>query len=242
MGQALHWFEEYLQPRSFKVLINNSFSREISINYSVLQGSATGANIFNLYCSTLSEIIPPDLQLSCFTDDHSLRKEFCANGRSAEENTIGELQSCMLTIKNWMDAVQLKMNPSKTEFILFSYQVQLKKCATNDINVNGDLIVRSEEVRYLGAWMDANLNYKLHVTKKCQAAMLNFQKIKSIHHLCDPKTCASLCISLCISHLHYANSLFIGLPEATINKLQQVQNMCAKLALEREGTTVLKNA
>ena len=86
----------------------------------------------------------------------------------------------MLTIKNWMDAVQLKMNLSKTEFILFSNQVQLKKFTTKDINVNGDLIVRLDMIRYLGAWMDSNLRYKLHITKKCQAAMLNFQRIKSI--------------------------------------------------------------
>ena len=33
----------------------------------------------------------------------------------------------MITIKNWMDSVRLKMNPSKTEFILFGYEVQLKK-------------------------------------------------------------------------------------------------------------------
>ena len=34
---ALHWFEEYLQQRSFKVLRNNSFSKEISLKYNVPQ-------------------------------------------------------------------------------------------------------------------------------------------------------------------------------------------------------------
>ena len=61
---ALHWFEEYLQPISFKVLINNSFSKEINLKYSVPQLSVAGANIFNLYCSTLSDVIPTGLQLS----------------------------------------------------------------------------------------------------------------------------------------------------------------------------------
>ena len=40
---AIHWFEEYLQPHFFKVLINNSFSKEVSLKYSVPQGSAAGA-------------------------------------------------------------------------------------------------------------------------------------------------------------------------------------------------------
>ena len=61
----------------------------------------------------------------------------------------------MLTVKNWMDTVQLKMNPSKTEFILFDNKVQLDKCSTVDINVNNDLIVRSDVIHYLGAWLDS---------------------------------------------------------------------------------------
>ena len=122
------------------------------------QGSVTGANVINLYCSTLSEVIPKDLQLSGFADNYSLRQEFSANNRVDELNTIKSLESCMLTIKHWMDAVYLKMNPSKTEFILFSNQIQLNKCTTKDINVNGDLVVRWNVVRYLGVWMDSNLS------------------------------------------------------------------------------------
>ena len=57
-NRALHWFEEYLQPRSFRVLINKSYSKEIDLKYSVPQGSAARANVFNLYCSMLQEVIP----------------------------------------------------------------------------------------------------------------------------------------------------------------------------------------
>ena len=178
-------------------------------------------------------MIPPDLQLSSFTDDHSVRREFKANSRSDETDTIKSLEACMITIKNWMDAVQLKINPSKKEFILFSYKVQLKKCHTTQIDVNGDLIVRSLLICYLGAWLDSNLNFKTHITKKCQAAMANFQQIKSILHLLDSTMCVNLCLSLYLSHLDYANSILYGLPDSTINKLQHVQNACAKLALRK---------
>ena len=137
----------------------------------------------------------------------------------------------MLRIKQWMDTVQLKMNPAKTEFIYFGSRPQLKKCLVEDLNVAGDLVVRSHSIKYLGAHLDENLNFKLHVTKKCQAAIFNYFKIMSIRHLLDAPTTACLCLSLCISHLDYCNSLFYGLPEITINKLQRVQNMCACLTL-----------
>ena len=44
----------------------------------------------------------------------------------------------MLDIKSWMDAVRLKMNDSKTEFIYFGGPKQLEKTIINQINVNAE--------------------------------------------------------------------------------------------------------
>ena len=83
-----------------------------------------------------------------------------------EHNTISELEGCMINIKSWMDQTRLKMNPSKTEFINFGSRQQLAKCTHDTISVSGDLILRSDIIRYLGVWMDKELNFKQHVTKK----------------------------------------------------------------------------
>ena len=184
------------------------------------QGSCAGANIFNLYCSPLSEVIPPNLQLSGFADDHSVHKSFKAMDRQMEHNTISELEGCMISIKLWMDQTRLKMNPSKTEFIYFGSRQQLAKCTQDTINIVGDLILRSDIIRYLGVWMDKELNFKQHITKKCLCAMINYKRIQSISHLLNTKTTESLCLSLCISHLDYCNSILYSLPMATLNKLQ----------------------
>ena len=61
--------------------------------------------MFNLYCSMLSDVIPTDLQLSGFADDHSVCKTFSANDRAGETKAIQSLEACMITIKHWMDAV-----------------------------------------------------------------------------------------------------------------------------------------
>ena len=125
------------------------------------------------------------------------------------------------------------MNPSKTKYIYFGNQQQLKKCSEKDINIASDLIVRSPIIHYLGMWMDESLTYKEHVTHKCQAAMLNLLRLRSIRHLLDTKTRANLCLSLCMSHVDYCNSALYGLPAVTINKLQHLQNMCACLVLRK---------
>ena len=124
------------------------------------QGSCTEANLFNLYCSPLKDVVPADLQLSSFADDHSIRRIFKAGNIQQEKATKGKIEACMLNIKHWMDTVHLKMNPSKTEFIYFGGRHQLKKCLIEDLNIAGNLILRSHSIRYLGAHLDENLNYK----------------------------------------------------------------------------------
>ena len=232
-GVTLKWFDQYLRPRSFRVAVNGVCSKDRDLTVSVPQGSCAGANIFNLYCSPLQDVVPKDLQLSGFADDHSVRKTFKAGDTREETTTISKLESCLLSIKQWMDQVRLKMNPSKTEFIHFGNASQLHKCFTNSIDVAGDLILRSNVIRYLGVWLDASLNFKLHVTKKCKAAMLNFIRIRGIRHLLTEEATSSLVLSLCVSHLDYCNAVLYGLPDVTISRMQKVQNMCARLVLRR---------
>ena len=71
-GKALKWFDSYLRPWSFKVVIDGTCSEEQDLTVSVQQGSCAGANIFNLYCAPLEEVITPSLKISGFADDHSI--------------------------------------------------------------------------------------------------------------------------------------------------------------------------
>ena len=163
---ALKWFNSHLQPRSFKVAVNGKYSNEKQLTNSVPQGSCSGAYLFNLYCSTLNDIVPSDLHLSGFADDHSVRKEFTANDRNAKLQTKEEIKECMVNIRSWMDWVRLKMNSAKTKFIYFGSKVQLSKCMVTYLTVNNEIVDRATVIKYLGAWLDAQLSFKEHTTKK----------------------------------------------------------------------------
>ena len=98
-GPTLQWFESYLQPRHFKVKVNEAYSSERNLTYSVPQGSCAGANIFNLYCSLLGEVMHENLSLSGFADNHSIRSNFLANDRQAELKCIQTIAEAMIIIK-----------------------------------------------------------------------------------------------------------------------------------------------
>ena len=171
-GRALKWYEQYLKPRKFKVSINNTYSKEQTINYSVPQASIQGAFLFNAYASTISDVIPPTLELKGYADDHSIRKPFRPGNTNSntEPDTITIMEDSMLEVSRWMNEVRLKLNESKTKFIYFDSRQQLKKkCTFDKININNKTIQRSDTIKYLGGHLDQNLNFKKHVITKCKA-------------------------------------------------------------------------
>ena len=69
--------------------------------------------------------------------------------------------------------------------------------------------------RYLGAYLDSEINFREHIKNKCKAAMINLLKIKATRKFVTKEACAKLTISLVILHLDYENSLLVGLPQVT---------------------------
>ena len=52
---------------------------------------------------------------------------------------------------------QLKMNPTKTDFIYLGSRVQVGKCLEETISVCGDSIEHSEVIKLLGVHIDKHL-------------------------------------------------------------------------------------
>ena len=155
--------------------MGTKFSTIRFLNCSVPQGSLAGPNLYSAYASTLQEIVPKNVCLNGFADDHSLKRSFKADDRNAEHTTISTLQNCLKNVKLWMDENRLWMNEGKTEFIMFGTKKQLAKCKITSIDENNTVVSMSEVVKYLGMWMDCNLTFKDHIVKKCRTSMINLQ-------------------------------------------------------------------
>ena len=86
-------------------------------------------------------------------------------------------EKCMYDVESWMKGNRLKLNPNKTEFIIFGSSIQLGKCAREQINICGTKVKKSKLICYLGAWLDVTLNFKHHTNMKCCTALANLKKI-----------------------------------------------------------------
>ena len=147
---ALAWVDSYLRPRSCRVCINTSSSSNRTLQCSVPQGSCLGPWLYLTYAGTLFDVIPPSITVYGFADDHTANKRFRPESSIVERNAIRELECCASTINKWMNENKLKMNTSKTEFIMFGSISQLDKCNTKQINIAGDTVdSQSYEGRFL---------------------------------------------------------------------------------------------
>ena len=134
-GNAYNWFSSYLRPRNCLVEIEGSRSSEMSLDYSVPQGSCGGPVLYSVYASSLQTEILAYVRLNAFVDDHSLSCAFKANNREQEVDTMNSVEHCLLDVNRWMNQNTLKMNMEKTEFIMFGSGQNLPKCSTENMSV-----------------------------------------------------------------------------------------------------------
>ena len=231
-GNTLSWLSSYLAPRSFNVNIGGNISADKPVTFSVPQGSVAGPILFNYYTASLPKCIKHDkVCINGFADDHTLHNSYQAGDISAETDSIKTLEDSLHSINDWMGQNKLHMNPSKTEYISFGSKIMIKKITENSIIVCNDTVIRSSCIKLLGSYLDQSLTMSTHITKKCSLAMWNLSRIRSIKNYMDTDSLKTTVQALCISHIDYCNSLFYGLPTKDVNRLQRVQNSCAKLVL-----------
>ena len=145
-----------------------------------LRGHCSGANLFTCYWSLIKDQIDNSITLTAFADAHSICNNFKAGNKVQEHKIKTDLEEAFTQLKHWMDTKHLKLNPDKTEYILFSSQQQLKKTSPEPLYAHGDPIAVSHAVRYMGRFLDQHLNFNKHINEKAKNAMANIIQICAI--------------------------------------------------------------
>ena len=221
-GKALEWIKSYLTDRSFTVKVDNTLSDIKTLSSGVPQGSCLGPVLYLCLASTLPLIVNKSININGFADDHSSWKSFDFNHQINQHLSVEDLETNLQNVKCWMDQNRLKMNETKTEFMILSSKNMKEKCSTIPIHVGGEWLDQSDCIKLLGADLDQHLNFKVFIQRKCAKAMFMLKKIRSIRDMLTMDVTQDLMLSLVITHLDYCNHLLYGLPDCDINKLQRI--------------------
>ena len=229
-GKALDWFLSYLSNRSQRVQISNVVSDREKLKYGVPQGSCLGPILFLIYASTLFNVIEQHLpNAHCYADDHQIYLSFKPVNQTSQEEALHVIQNCVKDVRKWMLVNKLKINDSKTEFLIIGSKHQLSQITIDSIKIGDSEIKPVTSVKNLGVLIDNNLSMESHITKTCSAAFYHIYNIKHIRKYLTRDLTEKIVHALITSKLDYCNSLLFGLSNSQLQKLQRVQNAAARI-------------
>jgi len=128
-----------------------------------------------------------------------------------------------------MCANTLKLNDSKTEFIVFGSPCGLKKVHTSSIKVGGHTIALSPSIRNIGAFFDPQMTMETQVSHMCKSAWFQLYNMSKVRHYLTSDQIKAVVHAYVTSKLDNNNALLTGLPHKLLSKLQRVQNAAARL-------------
>ena len=151
------------------------------------------------------------------------------NDNANQEAALARVEGCIKDIRNWMLNDKLKMNDDKIEFMIIGTSQQLAKVFINSLCVGTATITPVSSATNLGSWFDSKLTMAIHISKTCNSAFYYLYNLRRIRKYLSKDNTKTLIHAFISSRVDYCNSLLYGLPQYQLNKLQRVQNMCARL-------------
>ena len=151
---------------------------------------------------------------------------------------INTLSKCADSVAIWFLQNGLKLNPSKTESIIFGTAQKLKTIATlkPTLECLGVPIAFADSVHILGVTLDNALTLNKHVTKIVSSCNYHIRALKHIRSSLTHDAAVAIACSLVNTRLDYCNSLLVSTSLQNITRLQRVQNNVARAFLTRKAS------
>ena len=167
---SCNWFSNYLIERAQAVVADGHKSSLLKISKGVPQGSILGPILFSLYINEFSSSIS-NSRFHLYADDTVIYTV-----APSVSQALSNLQSDFHSIERAFIDLKLRLNPSKTKYIVFS-RLLSSLPESGILTLSGSPIDQVSHYKYLGIWLDDKLSYKFHVDElskklKCKLSFL----------------------------------------------------------------------
>ena len=235
IGTALKWFESFLTGRTQKVKIGEEYSDIVELLYGVAQGSVLGPPLFKIYIRSLYKYVEPTgFTIEGFADDHQLIKQFMI---SFQRQALGEnIQNLLEHIGQWMSEYFLCLNQGKTKILVLAPPSIQEEIVIGGVFLKNVCIRFVTSVKNLGIILDDVLSFEEQINKVVKTCYATIKKLTQIKGFLSRQHLEQLVSSDIFSILDYCNSLYYGVNNNLLMKMQRVQNCAARLVIkERIG-------
>ena len=124
---------------------------------------------------------------------------------------------------------KLLLNDTKTEFLAICAPWYRDRVEVKNLSVGESQVASVPGARNLGVFMDQSLNMDTHIQRLCGVSVAQLRHIADVRHCLTQDAAEKLVHAFITSRLDYCNALFLGVSAGSLQKLQRLQNMAARV-------------
>jgi hypothetical protein len=222
------WFQSYLSLRSQRCCINSCQSDPKTVLCGVPQGSILGPLLFILYVNDLPQCFS-QCQVNIYADDTAF---YVAKRTVHDINEV--LQTEFESVHQWLCANQLSLHVGKTASMLICSRQKRAHLQdqTISLSLNDEAVSQVEGLKYLGVYIDCNLNFDQHIDEVCRKLRRALGILRRAAPYVDQRTRITLYNTLLLPHFDYCSTVWgTGITQGNLSKLQKIQNCAMRIVL-----------
>ena len=227
-GLTNNFFKSYLSNRKQFVQLNGSKSENLPITCGVPQGSVLGPLLFLLYINDIANLSPLG-SIRLFADDTNIFVE-----HENIEQLYANAKIVLEYLFKWFKDNKLTLNSSKSSFTIFTTKYKRNNNEIPDIlAVNNINILMSSSTKYLGVFLDEELNWKIHVSHVTNGLRMLFPVFYNIRKYLSIIQVQTIYYTLVYSKIKYGILMYGTSNNIVMKPVQTIQNQLLKVLTEK---------
>lgn len=218
-GNTLEIIKDYFTNRAQYTTVNDVPSDSMNLNYGVIQGEVLASLLFMLYINDIG-MLKLHGRIFTYADDTAIVYDVYDRQK---------VQKDLDMIADYFRINVLSINSSKTSYMLIRSPYTEIPSVTLPLTINDTQITLVKESRYLGLYIDENLNWKSHVQRLSKEISRPIGVINKLKHKLNKKTLELIYHSLIHSKVSYMIAIWGSAKKYVKKKIYTLQNRALKI-------------
>ena len=220
-GVDSHWFSDWLSDRRQVV---KGGSGHLPVSHGVIQGSILGPILFLLFTNDVASHVPCQ-KIVMYADDSQFLNSSRKNELAAHKL---QLEDMLSAVQNWYDQNSLKVNPTKTEMMIFGLSKQENR-SNFTVNFAGAQVRPVNSMKVLGVTLDPELRWEDHVSTVIRKSYATLSGLAKFARKLPTEVKKLIVEALVFPHIMYCLAVWGGCRDGQRKRVQKVLNHASQI-------------